>query len=91
MILAEVLGPVVMTIKHDSMQKQRFLKVQPCNENGQGQGTPFIAIDKVSALEGQKVVVLREGTGARQVLEGVSKTSPIRSVIIGIVDDIDDV
>ena len=45
-----------------------------------------IAIDTVGAGGGERVLVLDEGNGARQVF--ASKDAPVRSVIVGIVDDV---
>jgi len=43
-----------------------------------------IAIDTVDAGTGDRVLVLDEGNGARQVV--ASKDAPVRSVIVGVVD-----
>jgi ethanolamine utilization protein EutN len=43
-----------------------------------------IAIDTVDAGTGDRVLVLDEGNGARQVF--ASTNAPVRSVIVGIVD-----
>jgi ethanolamine utilization protein EutN len=45
-----------------------------------------VAVDDVGAGEGERVLVLDEGNGARQVF--ASKDAPIRSVIVGIIDDV---
>ena len=46
----------------------------------------LIAVDTVDAGVGDRVLLLDEGTGARQVL-GVS-TGPVRTLVVGIVDDV---
>jgi microcompartment protein CcmK/EutM len=46
----------------------------------------LIAVDTVDAGPGDRVLVLDEGNGARQVL--ASKDGPVRSVIVGIVDEV---
>jgi microcompartment protein CcmK/EutM len=43
---------------------------------------------RAGAGAGETVLVLDEGNGARQVLE--SKDGPVRSVIVGIVDEINE-
>ena len=45
----------------------------------------LVAIDTVGAGAGERVLVLDEGTGARQIVG--SKDAPVRSVIVGIVDE----
>jgi len=88
MILCKVLGPVVSTEKHPAFARLKLLVVQPVDEKGAHAGKSFIAVDRaVSAGEGDTVIVLREGSGIRQLF-GVPLTSklPIRSCIVGIVD-----
>jgi ethanolamine utilization protein EutN len=46
----------------------------------------LVAIDSVDAGVGQIVLVIDEGNSARQVID--DPTAPVRSVIIGIVDEI---
>ena len=46
-----------------------------------------IAVDVVGAGVGETVLILDEGTSARQIF-GLD-TGPIRAVIVGIVDDVD--
>ncbi len=48
----------------------------------------LIAVDTVGAGEGERVLVLDEGNGARQVL--ASANGPVRSVIVGIIDAVDE-
>ena len=44
----------------------------------------MIAIDTVEAETGDRILVLDEGTSARQVF--TSADAPVRSVIVGIID-----
>ena len=88
MVLCKVLGPVVSTEKHPAFSGLKLLVVQPVDEAGAFVGKSFLAVDRVvSAGEGDTVLVLREGTGIRQLF-GMPATSklPIRSCIVGIVD-----
>lgn len=88
MILCKVLGPVVSTEKHPAFAGLKLLVVQPVDETGAYAGKSFLAVDRaVQAGEGDTVLVLREGTGIRQLF-GLQATSklPIRSCIVGIVD-----
>jgi len=65
--------------------------VQPVDEKGAHVGKSFLAVDRaVQAGEGDTVLVLREGTGIRQLF-GVPLTSklPIRSCVVGVVDGLD--
>ncbi|MCE9577721.1 MAG: ethanolamine utilization protein EutN, partial [Deltaproteobacteria bacterium] len=55
------------------------------DEHGADVGTSFLAIDHAQAGPGDRVLVLTEGNGVRQILKQ-GDTTPIRSVIVGIVD-----
>jgi microcompartment protein CcmK/EutM len=88
MVLCKVLGPVVATEKHPAFARLKLLVVQPVDEKGAPAGRSFLAVDRaVQAGEGDTVLVLREGTGIRQLF-GIPLTGklPIRSCIVGIVD-----
>jgi ethanolamine utilization protein EutN len=90
MILCKVLGPVVSTEKHPAFNRLKLLVVQPVDEKGAAQGKSFLAVDRnVSAGEGDTVLVLREGSGIRQLF-GLPLTAkwPIRSCIVGVVDQV---
>ena len=88
MILSRVLGTVVATEKHPAFHARKLLVVQPVDEQQQPNGKSFIAVDNTSSAgKGDLVLVLREGTGVRQILG--DKTLPIRSLIVGVVDRVD--
>ncbi len=86
MILAKVVGTVVTTISHPAFKRRKLLVVQPLSLDPDDQGGDFIALDTSQAGIGDTVLVLREGSGARQVLE--NKDAPVISVIVGIVDSV---
>jgi microcompartment protein CcmK/EutM len=85
MILARVEGEVVATIKHDSLQHRKLLLLDRIDPAGKPLGGYLVAVDSVGAGVGQTVLVIDEGNSARQVVNDSS--APIRSIIIGIVDD----
>ncbi|MBC7543889.1 MAG: EutN/CcmL family microcompartment protein [Candidatus Sericytochromatia bacterium] len=87
MQLARVIGPVVSTVKQRALNGRTLLLVQPVTPQGAPQGQQMIAVDTVSAGEGDLVLLLDEGTGARQVMHDL--TAPVRTVIVGIVDDVE--
>lgn len=87
MILCKVLGPVVATVHHPAWDRQTLLIVQPVDQRGTEAGRSFIAVDRAQAGVGDTVLVLREGTGVRQVF-GIP-TLPIRSIVIGVVDQVE--
>jgi len=86
MIIAKVIGTVVTTISEPSFKNRRLLVVQPLSlEEGDSDGD-FIALDNSQAGIGDTVLVLREGSGARQVLN--NKDACVISVVVGIVDSV---
>ena len=46
----------------------------------------MLAVDLVDAGKGDRVLLMEEGSGARQLLEDAE--APIRSVIVGVVDGV---
>jgi microcompartment protein CcmK/EutM len=93
MILCKVLGPVISTEKHPAFARLKLMVVQPVDEKGAAAGKSFLAVDRaMQSGEGDTVLVLREGTGIRQLF-GVPLTSklPIRSCIVAVIDSQDQV
>lgn len=88
MILAKVISRVVSTAKLQSLPERALLTVEPLA--GFGDPTPLIAIDSVQSGPGDTVLILQEGTGARQaVLSNFNDSLPAQAVVIGIVDHIE--
>lgn len=86
MILARVTGRLVSTIHHRSQDGRKLLVLDKLDAAGEPTGGYLIAVDAVGAGAGETVLVLDEGNGARQVLGGADL--PVRSVVVGIVDDL---
>lgn len=80
-----VVGPLWATVKHPAFIGHPLFVVQPLDETGADAGGSFVAIDHVQAGIGDRVIVLTEGNGVRQILNQ-GDTTPIRSIIVGIVD-----
>jgi microcompartment protein CcmK/EutM len=88
MNLCRVLGSVTATEKHPAFAARKMMVVQPLDEAKQPNGKSFLAVDERSQSgPGDLVLVLREGTGVRQLLR--DKTLPIRSLIVAVVDAVD--
>ena len=83
-----VVGPMWATVKHPAYAGKTMFVVQPIDERGADAGASFVAVDTVQAGVGDKVIVLTEGNGVRQILKQ-GDTVPIRSVIVGIVDAVE--
>ena len=86
MILGRVIGEIHGTIKHPFYQDKKLLVIEKTLPTGAPTGDYLIAVDAVGAGADERVLVLDEGNGARQVLD--SKDGPVRSVVVGIIDDI---
>ena len=83
-----VVAPMWATVKHPAFAGRALFVVQPLDERGGDAGGSFVAIDSVQAGVGDRVVVLTEGNGVRQILKA-GDVVPIRSIIVGIVDHVE--
>ncbi|HEU0036615.1 MAG TPA: EutN/CcmL family microcompartment protein [Kofleriaceae bacterium] len=83
-----VVGPMWAAVKHPAYAGRPLFVVQPLDDRGADAGASFVAIDQVQAGVGDKVIVLTEGNGVRQILK-MGDIVPIRSMIVGIVDAVD--
>jgi ethanolamine utilization protein EutN len=86
MIIGKVVGTVVTTISHQDYKNRRLLVVQPMLLEGEKADEDFLALDSTHAGIGDTVLVNREGSGARQVLN--NPDACVISVIVGIVDSV---
>jgi len=84
MILGRVCGSIVSTINHAFYDNKRLLLVDRLSMDGQPTGKYIIAIDSVGAGAGETVLIIDEGNSARQIIG--DKTAPLRSIIVGVVD-----
>ncbi len=87
MILGRVIGEIHSTIHHPFYGARKLLVVERSDPEGKPVPGYVIAVDVVGAGVGERVLVLDEGNGARQVLD--SADAPVRSVVVGIIDEID--
>ncbi|MBK7583173.1 MAG: EutN/CcmL family microcompartment protein [Myxococcales bacterium] len=87
MILGRVTGTVVSTVQHAFYQGRKQLIVRACTPDGAFDGETYVvAVDLVGAGVGEMVIVEDEGNSARQLLE--VENAPVRSVVVGIVDEV---
>jgi microcompartment protein CcmK/EutM len=82
--LGRVAGTVVSTINAPAFDGRTLLLCDLLDPAGKRAGGYLIAVDSVGAGAGETVLILDEGTSARQVLGAPG--APIRTVIVGIVD-----
>jgi microcompartment protein CcmK/EutM len=84
--LGRVVGTVVSTINAPAFDGRTLLLCDLLDPSGRPAGGYLIAIDTVGAGAGETVLILDEGTSARQVLGAPG--APIRTLVVGIVDQV---
>jgi ethanolamine utilization protein EutN len=82
--LGRVIGRVVATRKHESLEGLALLLVQPVDEGGEPAGSAVVAFDTARAGEGD-VVFFESGKEAAQANPN-GWFSPADAAIIGVVD-----
>jgi len=85
MILARVDGVIVSTVSHPSMHGCRTIICQPLDERGHDEGAPILALDPHGAGLHQQVILSTDGSKTRDFVK--DQKSPLRNIILGIVDD----
>ncbi len=85
MRMCRVIGNVVATVKHPVYHGQKLMVVQRIDEHGNDVGESFLAVNRVQAGPGDRVLVMSEGNGVRQLMK-MGQQVPIRSVIVGVVN-----
>lgn len=86
MIIGRVVGEIYSTVNHDFYNQKKLLVIDRLAPEGRTDGNYLIAVDAVDAGVGETVLVIDEGNSARQVVD--DSTAPIRSIIVGIIDEI---
>ncbi|MFQ5584160.1 MAG: EutN/CcmL family microcompartment protein [Calditrichia bacterium] len=86
MIIGKVCGQIYSTINHPFYDGKRLLVLDKLSLEGRATGDYLIAIDSVGAGFDETVLVIDEGNSARQVVD--DPAAPLRSVVVGIVDEI---
>ncbi|MFQ5602770.1 MAG: EutN/CcmL family microcompartment protein [bacterium] len=88
MLICRIVGDVVSTQKNVQFEGHKLLIVQPVELDGKTAiGSSMIAVDRVDAGDGDLVLVNKEGSSARLLLE--NEEIPIQAVIVGVIDGID--
>ena len=85
MKVGTVAGTVISTVQNPILDGHRLLLCDIHDVNGRPDGYT-IAIDVVDAGVGDTVLILDEGTSARQILR--REWGAIRAVVVGIVDEL---
>jgi ethanolamine utilization protein EutN len=85
MQLAVIEGRATTTVRHASLAGVKLLICQPLGNQMQPTGDPVLAVDKLGAGAGDKVLLTSDGQGLRALLN--DDTSPVRWWTLGIVDE----
>ena len=87
MYIAKVIGDVVSSVKYETLHAYKILIVQPVDPDGTEKGEPLLALDMVDSGKGDVVLIVDQGSAARQVL--LMEYPTVRTLILGVVDRID--
>ncbi len=80
-----VVGIATSTVKHPSMEGWKLLVVQLLAADGRSpDGEPVLAVDRLGAGRGEKVILTSDGRGTRELLK--SDATPVRWSVMGIPD-----
>ena len=85
MMIAQVLGTAVATLKDQRLEGKKILLVAPANAKGEGVGEPFLAVDLVGAGEGE-LVFIAQGSTARLAVG--ANDNPVDAAIVGILNSL---
>jgi ethanolamine utilization protein EutN len=88
MLLARVIGNVVATQKNQRYEGTRIMLCRQITPEGEDMDYTCLALDSVSAGEGDIVIIVQEGLSASTAATGKAGAA-IDSAIVGVVDYID--
>jgi ethanolamine utilization protein EutN len=87
MIIGEVIGNVVCTVKNEHYENEKIMIIQPLDPEGNKKGKTILAVDGVQAGPGDRVLVFDEGGSAR-IVTGNPAAISVRTVIGAIIDTV---
>lgn len=87
MFLARVCGHVVAPVKHPLFEGHKLLLVRPEDPHERPTGPAVLAVDRVDSGIGDRVLVMHEGSSARDLVG--APDGPLRAVIVGFVDGVE--
>ena len=78
-----VVGQGIATVKHPSLVGWRLLLVQPMTSDEKEDGEPLLAIDKLGAGMGSRVLLSNDGAARGRWW---ARNSPVRWMVVGMCD-----
>lgn len=85
MQLAIVRGRATSTVRHASLAGVKLLVCELLDAHGVTEGDPVLAVDRLGAGSGDRVILTSDGLGLRELLGDMN--SPARWWTLGIVDE----
>jgi len=87
-LIGTVIGTVVAPHHHPAYDGRKLLLVKPIDPDGEPRDAPaVVAVDRARAGEGDRVLVMEEGSSSRAILE--DETAPVISLVVAVVDGVD--
>ncbi len=87
MIFAKVVGTIVSSEKADKLDGARYRLVEKCNQLGAKMNDFLVALDLVNSSDND-LVLLAQGSSCSWT--ELTKNKPVDTIIVGIVDMIDE-
>jgi microcompartment protein CcmK/EutM len=87
MKLALVIGSTISTIKDENLSGRKLLIVREADDTGKAIGSPFVAVDTVSAGTGDLVLV---ATGSSARYTKITRDIPTDATIVGVIDSLEE-
>jgi ethanolamine utilization protein EutN len=84
MQIGRIVGHATATVKHPTLNGQRLLLVQFLGADDEPDGEPVLAIDRLGAASGSRVVATTDAVLVREIVG--SRNSPIRWTVMGLCD-----
>ena len=85
MLLAEVVGNVVATVKDEGLSAKKLLVIQPIDAAGEPEGARLVAIDSVGVGVGEQIFYVR---GKEASFPFLPDHVPADATIVGKIDKI---
>lgn len=86
MKLALVIGSTISTIKDEKLSGRKLLIVREADDTGAPTGSPFVAVDTVSAGTGDLVLVV---TGSSARYTNITRDIPTDATIVGVINSLE--
>lgn len=78
------MGSVISTRKSEKLTGNKFMIIEPLERGGGLEKGSFVAVDRIGAGVGEKVLV---ATGSAARIGGGLESSPVDMAIVGIIDE----